>query len=121
MKIVNWKKLNLIEDGCGGVIYKILDKDQSGLKNVEIAMCVFSPNEIADLHYHDKMEEIYFIVEGEGEIEIDGTWHKIKAEDSISIPLKVKHRIKNTSSEKELRFLSVNSPSWEADDMKFIK
>lgn len=119
--ITNWKKTNTIEDGCGGIIYKILDVDNSELKNVEIAMCVFSPGEIADLHYHEVMEEIYFFIEGEGEIELDGIWHKVKAEDAVAIPVKKKHRIRNSSIEKPLRFLSVNSPFWREDDMIRMK
>ena len=120
MKIINWKKLNQIEDGCGGVVYKILDKSNSGLKNVEIAMCVFSPGEIADLHYHDTMEEIYFIIDGYGEIEIDSNWHEVKAEDCVAIPVKTNHRIHNTSKKTPLKFLSINSPYWRDSDMIIV-
>jgi len=115
--IINWKYLDKIEDGCGGVIYKILDVDNSGLKNIEIAMCIFSPGEVAKLHYHEKMEEIYFVIEGEGMIELDGKWHSIKTEDSVAIPIGVRHRVKNTNNDKSLRFLSINSPEWQATDM----
>ncbi len=117
INIVNWKELNKIEDGCGGVIYKILDSENSELKNVEIAICIFGPGEIAMLHYHEKMEEIYFILEGEGEIEINGEWHPVRAEDSVAVPIGVKHRMKNRSMNQPLKFLSVNSPAWQASDM----
>ncbi len=116
-KILNWKKINSIEDGCGGLIYKVLDIDNADLKNVEVAMCLFSPEETAELHYHKIMEEIYFILAGEGEIELDGIWSKVKEEDCIAIPVGVKHRIKNISKKKQLKFLSINSPHWQADDM----
>ena len=117
MTIINWAEINTIEDGCGGVIYKILDIANSGLRNVEIAMCIFSPGEMAELHYHDVMEEIYFFIEGEGQIELNDSWHKVKAEDSVPIPVKTKHRVHNTSKDKPLRFLSVNSPHWRDNDM----
>ncbi|MBI4679870.1 MAG: cupin domain-containing protein [Nitrospirae bacterium] len=119
--IVNWKTLSKIEDGCGGEIYKVVDTDNSELKKVEIAMCIFSPGEIAKLHYHKKMEEIYFILEGEGEIELDGHWYPIKSEHSIPIPVGVTHRIKNTSDNKTLKFLAVNSPEWELSDMIVVE
>ena len=48
--------MNIIEDGCGGVIYKIFDIYNSGLSRFEVAMCVFAPGEQAMLHYHDGME-----------------------------------------------------------------
>jgi mannose-6-phosphate isomerase-like protein (cupin superfamily) len=115
--IINWKDLNQIEDGCGGAIYKILDIGISGLKNVEIAMCIFRPGETATLHYHKNLEEIYFILEGEGQIELDGMWFPVKAEDCVAIPVGVKHRMKNISNDKTLKFLSINSPEWHPADM----
>jgi mannose-6-phosphate isomerase-like protein (cupin superfamily) len=115
--IINWKDLNQIEDGCGGKIFKIFDTENSGLKNVEIAMCIFSPGEIARIHYHKKIEEVYFILEGEGSIELDGIWYPLKAEDSIAIPIGVKHRMKNVSNDITLKFLSINSPEWQPSDM----
>jgi len=119
--IVNWRDKRIIEDGCGGVVYKILDIDNSGLKNVELAMCVFAPKEKAVLHYHKKMEEIYFIVDGEAEIELDNRRYELKNEDSIAVPIGVKHRICNASSRNPLRFLSINSPSWQEDDMIIVE
>ena len=120
MKRVNWKELNTIEDGCGGVIYKMLSTDSSGLQSVEVAMCIFAPCEVSMLHYHNQMEEIYYIIEGEGEIEVNNITHKVVAEDSISIPLQAKHRIKNISETNTLRFLSINAPSWIESDMIFV-
>ncbi|MCL4477409.1 MAG: cupin domain-containing protein [Nitrospirae bacterium] len=120
-RIINWKSLNQIEDGCGGIIYKVLDTENSGLKNVEIAMCIFAPGEIAKLHYHERLEEIYFIIEGEGEIELNGKWFPVQAEESIPIPVGVKHRLKNTSVDNPLRFLSINSPEWQVSDMIVVK
>ena len=115
--IVNWKSLNQIEDGCGGEIYKIFDMENSGLKNAEIAMCIFSPGEVANLHYHKNLEEIYFIFEGEGLIELDDKWYPVKAEDCIAIPRGLRHRIKNGSDNRILKFLSINSPEWNLSDM----
>jgi len=116
-RIINWEKLNRIEDGCGGDIYKIIDTDNSELKKVEIVMCIFNPGEIARLHYHNKMEEIYFVIEGDWEIELNGYWYPIKAEESVAIPIGAKHRMKNISKDKRLKFLAVNAPEWLQSDM----
>jgi mannose-6-phosphate isomerase-like protein (cupin superfamily) len=119
--IINWRNINKIEDGCGGVIYKILDTENSELKQVEMVMCIFKPGEIARLHFHNRMEEIYFVIEGVGKIELDGKWFDVKPEDSISIPVGVRHRMRNASSDKILRFLAINSPEWIATDMIEVK
>ncbi len=80
-------------------------------------MCIFNPEEIARIHYHKKVEEVYFIVEGEGAIELDGAWYPVKSNDGIAIPIGVKHRMKNVSKNRILKFLSINSPEWEQSDM----
>jgi mannose-6-phosphate isomerase-like protein (cupin superfamily) len=69
------------------------------------------------IHYHEKIEEVYFIVEGEGSIELDGTWYPVKTDDAIAIPIGVKHRMKNVSKNNVLKFVSINSPEWQASDM----
>lgn len=109
--------MNTIEDGCGGIIYKIFDIENSDLSRFEVAMCIFAPGERAILHFHKVMEEVYFIIEGDAEIEIDGKFYRLRAEDAISIPRKTKHRITNVSTKNPLRFLSINSPQWREDDM----
>jgi|GEM_PF-1689110 mannose-6-phosphate isomerase-like protein (cupin superfamily) len=119
--IINWQANKVVEDGCGGTIYKIVDVDNSNLRNVEIAMCIFAPGEIGQLHYHKNMEEIYFVLEGEGEIVLNGISHTVKTEDAVAIPAGTKHQIRNTSQEKSLRFVAVNSPSWSAADMIPVK
>lgn len=115
--IVNWRYTRILEDGCGGSIYKVVDQDNSNLKTLEMAMCIFSPSELSVRHHHDRIEEIYFILEGEGEILIGEEWHNIKPGDAIAIPIGVRHQIKNVSNEKELQFLSINSPEWILEDM----
>jgi mannose-6-phosphate isomerase-like protein (cupin superfamily) len=118
--IANWKDIDTIEDGCGGTIYKILNIENSDLSRIEIVMCLFPPGEVAHLHYHKVMEEIYFIIEGDGEIELDGKWHTVQPEDSVAIPPNMKHRMRNVSTDKTLRFLSVNSPEWRQNDMIIV-
>ena len=115
--IVNWQDTRILEDGCGGSIYKVIDRDNSLLKNLEMAMCIFTPSEVSARHHHDRIEEIYFILEGEGEILIGEEWRNVKSGDAIAIPIGVRHQIKNVSYENELRFLSINSPEWIPKDM----
>lgn len=114
--VVNWKDLRVIEDGCGGQIFKVLDSDNSRL-GLEVAMCIFQPGETALLHYHKVMEEIYFVLEGSGEVELDGKWYAVGPEDAIAVPINTKHRMRNTSKTNSLRFLSLNAPGWQQEDM----
>lgn len=119
--VINWRGKKILEDGCGGLIYKIVDGDNSNLRAVEIAMCIFAPGEIGQLHYHNQMEEIYFVLEGEGEIELNGKRHVLRSEDAIAISTGTKHQVRNTSLIEPLRFVAINSPAWNPADMIVCK
>jgi len=48
-------------------------------------------------------DEYYYIVEGQGEMEIDGEIVPVKAGDHVHTPLGVAHGIRNTQKERSLR------------------
>jgi quercetin dioxygenase-like cupin family protein len=48
-------------------------------------------------------DEYYYIVEGQGEMEIDGEIVLVKAGDHVHTPLGVAHGIRNTQKERSLR------------------
>ena len=45
-----------------------------------------------ETHYHERTEEIYYVLEGEGFIELDGKAHEIRPGTAIYIPIGVRHR-----------------------------
>jgi mannose-6-phosphate isomerase-like protein (cupin superfamily) len=61
--------------------------------------------------HRDPMEEIYFVVSGEGEISVDEETRHVIPGDATWIPAGSAHSLKN-SSEKELVILVVASPNW---------
>ena len=46
----------------------------------------------AKTHFHKKMTEVYFVLEGSGQIELNGQVHEVKPGTCILIPPGVKHR-----------------------------
>jgi mannose-6-phosphate isomerase-like protein (cupin superfamily) len=61
--------------------------------------------------HKDPMEEIYFVVSGEGEISVDEETRHVIPGDATWIPAGSSHSLTN-SSEKELVILVVASPNW---------
>lgn len=67
------------------------------------------PDAILSLQLHNHRAEHWIIAEGEAMVVLgDDTLYR-KADDSIYIPVKTKHRIKNTSKEKELIFIEIQT------------
>jgi mannose-6-phosphate isomerase-like protein (cupin superfamily) len=67
-------------------------------------------------HYHRRSEEIYFVLEGEGELEVDGERRTLSPGDAALIPPGAWHEITGLGP---LRFLCCCSPPYSHDDTFF--
>jgi len=65
-------------------------------------------------HYHEKHTEIYYILEGEGFIELDGEQTPVKPGTAILIPPGVRHRTLG-----KIRLLNVPVPPFDPEDELF--
>ena len=65
-------------------------------------------------HYHKKMTEIYYVLEGEGHIELDGENHPIKPSMAIFIKPGCRHRAVG-----QLKILNVPIPAFDPEDEWF--
>jgi mannose-6-phosphate isomerase-like protein (cupin superfamily) len=71
-------------------------------------------HEDARTHYHKRMTEMYYILEGTGEMELDGQRHAVKAGDAILIKPGCRHRAIG-----KLRVLNVPIPAFDSADEWF--
>lgn len=69
-----------------------------------------------DRHYHRASEEIYFVLEGEGDLEIDGARRHVTPGDAALIRPGAWHRITATG---RLRFLCCCAPPYSHGDTFF--
>lgn len=61
------------------------------------ALVVLQPGQDFDAHYHDVMEENFFILEGEVDIFVDGSVHPLKQGDFIHLEPGETHYLVNRS------------------------
>jgi quercetin dioxygenase-like cupin family protein len=62
------------------------------------------PSSTIPTHKHPWEHEIY-VVEGEGEVEINGVVYKVREGDAIYIPPEAEHSYRNSSGSKPFRFI----------------
>jgi mannose-6-phosphate isomerase-like protein (cupin superfamily) len=67
-------------------------------------------------HYHAATEEIYILLEGEGDLEIDGERRRLRPGDAALIPAGAWHEIVAAS---DLRFLCCCVPPYRDEDTFF--
>jgi mannose-6-phosphate isomerase-like protein (cupin superfamily) len=67
-------------------IRSILDRTNAPVQNQSLAEARVPAGGRTERHYHKIAEEFYFILEGAGEIELDGHYRTVRPADAILIP-----------------------------------
>jgi mannose-6-phosphate isomerase-like protein (cupin superfamily) len=81
-----------------------------------LAEATLEPSQETERHYHARSEEIYFLLEGEGDMEVDGDHRRVGPGDAVLIPAGARHRIR---AESPLRFLCCCAPPYSHGDTYF--
>jgi mannose-6-phosphate isomerase-like protein (cupin superfamily) len=81
-----------------------------------LAEARLEPGQATERHYHRRTEEIYFMLEGAGEMELDGERRRVEPGDAVLIPPGAWHQI---TAVDELRLLCCCSPPYAHEDTFF--
>ncbi len=100
----------------GSQIRSILDRTNAPVENQSLAEATVPTGCATERHYHKLSEEFYFVLEGSGIMEIDGTVQNVTFGDAILIPPGAWHQITASST---LRFLCCCAPPYAHEDTYF--
>jgi len=89
--------------------WHLLEKDDLSL--IEERM---TPGSSEQLHYHEKAQQVFYILSGIATFIFEDETVYLKAGDSLHIPPFTKHQIINKSDE-DLRFIVVSAPKSHGD------
>jgi mannose-6-phosphate isomerase-like protein (cupin superfamily) len=65
-------------------------------------------------HYHERARQLFFVLEGGLELEIDGAVHRLLRGDSLEIEPRRPHRVWNPHAD-DARFLVISAPTTAGD------
>jgi mannose-6-phosphate isomerase-like protein (cupin superfamily) len=102
----------------GSTIRSLLDLSTARVRNQSLAEATLEPASATQRHYHRESEEIYYLVEGSGEIEVDGERARVAPGDAILIPPGAWHQIR-ADDDGQLRFLCCCAPPYRHEDTFF--
>ena len=108
VKKINKKDIKPKKDPCG------LLRELYGSKNLSIAHDVVLGT--AQKHMHRKMEEVYYVEKGEGQLVIGEETLDIKEGDIIPIPKNTWHYLKKIEG-KNLEVLAITHPKYIPEDL----
>lgn len=100
------------------MIRSILDRTNAPVQNQSLAEATVLADNSTQRHYHKLAEEFYFILEGQGRMEIDGEVRAVQSGDAILIPPGAWHQILAVTT---LRLLCCCSPPYSHEDTYFAQ
>jgi mannose-6-phosphate isomerase-like protein (cupin superfamily) len=77
----------------GSIIRELASPRNSSLTRHSLAEIRHPPGTASAEHYHTVAEEVYFVLEGRGEIRIDGATHAIGPGDVVVIAPGERHKV----------------------------
>ena len=95
---------------------------ESSFKDIgfSVAHAILKPGESSLPHRLKSSVEIYYILDGKGEMHIDNEKETVKSGAAIYIPPKSIQWIKNTGNS-DLKFLCMVYPPWKTEDEELVK
>jgi len=96
---------------CGSTIRELHHTDEQSLAEASLPAGAQTQR-----HFHAVTEEIYFLLEGTGEMEVDGSHQRVGPGDAVLIPAGARHQI---TAETALRFLCCCAPAYSDADTFF--
>jgi len=82
--------------------------------NYSLAQFTLEPGKKSKLH-KIRSSEIYYILEGNGNLNVNEDTYHLEKDDSVYVPPNSKQFIENTG-EDNFRFLCIVEPAWKTDD-----
>lgn len=102
--------------GDGSILRELVHADKHPLKiSYSLARAVVKPEQTTILHTLKESSELYYIIEGEGMMFVDGRREKVRRGQAIYIPPGSEQSIENTGTT-DLVFLCIVDPAWRAED-----
>jgi mannose-6-phosphate isomerase-like protein (cupin superfamily) len=102
----------------GSTIRELLGLTTAPVRSQSLAEATLEPGQQTERHYHAESEELYYVLSGEGEMELDGEREPVGPGDAILIPAGAWHQI-TASASARLRFLCCCSPPYGHEDTYF--
>ena len=101
----------------GSTIRELLGLPTAPVRHQSLAEATLRPGQATQRHYHGASEELYYLLEGSGEMEVEGERRQVASGDAILIPPGAWHQIR--AGDAGTRFLCCCSPPYRDADTFF--
>lgn len=120
MDVKNINDVDAFITADGSEIRELLAHRNSSICKQSLAEARLKPGQQTTPHYHPDTEEIYYILTGQGRMQLADELRDVVVGDAIAIPPGMTHQITNTGSEM-LIFLCCCAPGYEHEDTVLLE
>ena len=104
----------------GSLIRELMHPQQHGNRNQSLAEAIVAAGCETLLHRHHVAEELYYIVQGQGDMSLGDETFPVIVGDTVCIPPGVAHKIRNNGTE-ELKILCSCAPAYDHTDTELLE
>jgi mannose-6-phosphate isomerase-like protein (cupin superfamily) len=115
MIIVNRQRAAVINTPHGSEIRPLIDRTTSSIERCSLAEEVLPVGAKVGRHYHVETEEIYYILQGTGQMTVGDEVRTVAAGDAVFIPRHHAHTLENTG-QVPMIILLVCGPAYSYED-----
>lgn len=120
MDVQNLDQVPAFTTKDGSEIRELLAHRNSCIANQSLAEARLAPGQQTTPHYHRRTEEIYYVLAGEGLMQVGQEQRQVGPGDAIAIPPGAVHTITATG-DRTLTFLCCCAPSYEHEDTVLVE
>lgn len=117
--ISHYQDLTAYTTRDGSEIRELMHPQQQGNRQQSLAEAIVQPGQHTLLHLHRRSEELYFITQGQGRLQLGDEQLPVESGDCICIPANTPHRIENIGTG-PLKILCCCSPAYSHDDTQLL-
>jgi len=120
MDVKNIDRVPAFTTKDGSEIRELLAHRNSCIRNQSLAEARLPPGASTTPHHHPRTEEIYYVLEGQGRVQLGEEARDVGPGDAIAIPPGTPHQITNTGRA-VLKFLCCCAPAYEHEDTVLVQ
>ena len=118
MIVINRNQANIVRTPHNSEIRPLIDRTTSPITQCSLAEEMLPSGCAVTPHHHRDLEEIYYIVAGEGLMTVGEYSREVGAGDAVYIPRGHRHSLKNTGTE-PIKLILVCGPAFFYEDQVF--
>lgn len=115
MEIIKRDQVKPLVSEHGEAVRELASPSIADLHRHSVAEVTIEPGGRSVRHYHRQQEEVYYILQGQGQMELDDEVHSVQPGDTVIIPPLTRHLIRNTGTQ-DLVMVVTCAPAWSPED-----